>query len=72
LETLLSIALFDLRMGTEMTARIPQSELVITPEHQAQAKPYVMTRARALRRAFEYSQAPLGSLAPAAAQCSPC
>jgi len=62
-ETLLSIAedsLFDMRMGTDTTARIPQAELeVIAPEHQAEAKPYVMTRARALRRAFEYSGAPL-------------
>lgn len=62
LETLLSMAedaLFDLRLGTDTTAIIEQSALgVLSPEHQAQAKPYVMTRARALRRAFEHSKAP--------------
>ncbi|MBT9492550.1 MAG: methyltransferase domain-containing protein, partial [Paucibacter sp.] len=42
------------------TARVLQSELsVIAPEHQAEARPYFMTRARALRRAFAQSGAPL-------------
>lgn len=62
-ESLFSIAedsFFDMRMGTDTTSRIPQAKLrVIAPENQAQAKPYVMTRARALRRAFEHSGAPL-------------
>lgn len=61
-ETLLSMAedaLFDLRLGTDTTAIIEQSALdVLSPEHQAKAKPYVMTRARVLRRAFEHSTAP--------------
>lgn len=63
METLLSMiedAVFDLRLGTDMTGRVLQAELtVINPEHQAQAKPYFLTRARALRRAFAQSGAPL-------------
>jgi len=62
-ETILSMAedtLFDLRLGTDTTTRVTQSQLkVIAPEHQAQANPYFMTRARALRRAFEHAQIPL-------------
>ena len=62
MESVLSVAedaIFDLRLGTDTTARIPQSALhVINPKNQAQAQPYVMTRARALRRAFLRSGAP--------------
>jgi|GEM_PF-2429120 len=62
LQTLLSMiddVFFDLRLGTDMRAAIPQSRLrVLSPENQADAKPYVMTRARALRHAFRMSPAP--------------
>lgn len=62
LQTLLSMAedaLFDWRLGTDTTAAVPQRELqVLSPDKQADAKPYVMTRARALRHAFARCAAP--------------
>ena len=62
LQTLLSMiddAFFDWRLGTDTCGAVPQSRLrVLTPEKQADAKPYVMTRARALRHAFGISPAP--------------
>lgn len=61
-QTLLSMAddaLFDWRLGTDTTAAVPQSRLqVLSPDKQADAKPYVMTRARALRHAFKRCPAP--------------
>ncbi|MFT7772017.1 class I SAM-dependent methyltransferase [Roseateles sp.] len=61
-QTLLSMAedaLFDLRLGTDTTAAVAQSRLkVLSPDKQADAKPYVMTRARALRHAFKRCPAP--------------
>jgi SAM-dependent methyltransferase len=52
-------AVFDRRLGTDTCAAVPQSRLrVLTPEKQSDAKPYVMTRARALRHAFRMSPAP--------------
>ena len=61
-QTLLSMAedaLFDLRLGTDTTAAVPQSRLqLVSPDKHADAKPYVMTRARALRHAFERCPAP--------------
>lgn len=63
LQTVLSVAedtLFDWRLGTDTTTRVPQAKLkVIAPNNQAQARPYFMTRARALRRAFEHAHIPL-------------
>ena len=62
LQTLLSMAddaIFDWRLGTDTTGSVPQSKLkVLSPDLQAQAKPYVMTRARALTFAFGLSGAP--------------
>lgn len=61
-QTVLSMiddAVFDWRLGTDTRAAVPQSELsVLSPERQAEAKPYVMTRARALRHAFGITSAP--------------
>ena len=60
-QTLISIiddAVFDFRLGTDTCAAIPQSKLqVMAPENQSEAKPYVMTRALALRHAFAKSPA---------------
>lgn len=62
LQTLLSMmedTFFDLRLGTDTRSSVPQSALdVLAPENQADAKPYVMTRARALRHAFRSTTAP--------------
>lgn len=61
-QTLISIAedkLFDWRHGVDTLDRIPQSQLqVISPEHQAEASPYFMTRVRAVRHLLRRAGVP--------------